>query len=187
MKREIKIDSKKISYSLKKSKRAKRMRIAVYCDGSVVVTSPQNVLEETIKKFLHLKSDWVFKKLEFFSKIEIHPDIAVSSKDHFLQHRDKALKLVRDRVDYFARRCSFKPQEVRVKLLKTKWGSCSVKRNLNFNYKILFLKEELCDYIIVHELCHLKQMNHSNVFWGHVEKILPNYRHIREELKKAGL
>ena len=187
MKREVKIDNKKISYSVKKSGRAKRMRIAVYCDGSVVVTSPQNVLEGTIKKFLHLKSSWIFRKLDFFSKIEIHPDIAASSKDHFLQHKDNALTRVKDRVNHFSHLHDFRPQEIRVKPLKTKWGSCSVKRNLNFNYKVLFLGDELCDYIVVHELCHLNEMNHSRTFWRQVEKILPEYRSIREELRKTGL
>ncbi|NQV89246.1 MAG: M48 family metallopeptidase [Parcubacteria group bacterium] len=145
------------------------------------------MLEKTIIRFLHLKSDWVFKKLEFFSKIEIHSDIAASSKEHFLQYKDEALGMVKARIDHFSKIHGFDSQEIRVKMLKTKWGSCSIKRNLNFNYKVLFLSDNLRDYIIVHELCHLKEMNHSRKFWQHVEKVFPDYRCMREELKKTGL
>jgi predicted metal-dependent hydrolase len=186
MKREVKIDNKKLAYSIKKSKRAKRIRVAVYCDGSVVITSPQYTLEKTIIRFLHLKSDWVFKKIDFFSKLEVHPDIATTSQRHFIQHKDAALSIVKERVEYFSKRHNFTPNIVRVKMLKTKWGSCSVKKNLNFNYKVLFLSGELRDYVIIHELCHLKVMNHSQQFWNEIKKHMPNYLDFKSELQSKG-
>ena len=73
---------------------------------------------------------------------------------------------------------------VRIKDVKTLWGSCSSKKNLNFNRKLFLLPEKLIDYICVHELAHLKQMNHSEKFWKEVEKLIPDYRERRAELKR---
>lgn len=69
-----------------------------------------------------------------------------------------------------------------IKNQKTRWGSCSSKRNLNFNYKIIHLPPHLVDYLIVHELCHLEQMNHGPMFWALVARALPNYAELRAEL-----
>ena len=73
---------------------------------------------------------------------------------------------------------------VRIKDVKTLWGSCSSRKNLNFNRKLFLLPEKLIDYICVHELAHLKQMNHSEKFWKEVEKLIPDYRERRAELKR---
>ena len=67
---------------------------------------------------------------------------------------------------------------------QTRWGSCSSKGNLNFNYRLFFLPEELRDYVIVHELAHRRQMNHSKLFWAEVEKVLPDYKVRRQALKR---
>ena len=67
---------------------------------------------------------------------------------------------------------------------QTRWGSCSSKGNLNFNYRLFFLPEELRDYVIVHELAHRRQMNHSKLFWAEVEKVMPDYKVRRQALKR---
>ncbi len=81
-----------------------------------------------------------------------------------------------ERIKYFNKKYGFHYNKINVKNQKTRWGSCSKKRNLNFNYKILFLPEKARDYIIVHELCHLRELNHSRNFWGLVAKIFPEWR-----------
>ena len=81
----------------------------------------------------------------------------------------------------------FKYNKINIKNQKTRWGSCSVKGNLNFNYKIALLPEKLAEYIVVHELCHLGEFNHSYKFWKLVEKTIPDYLEIKEDLKKSGL
>jgi hypothetical protein len=68
-----------------------------------------------------------------------------------------------------------------------RWGSCSKKGNLNFNYKIALLPQRHSDYVIVHELCHLREFNHSKKFWDLVEQAVPNHRALRTELKRAGV
>jgi len=73
---------------------------------------------------------------------------------------------------------------VSIRNQRTRWGSCSKRGNLNFNYKILFLEESFADYIVVHELCHLQELNHSKRFWSLVAQVFPNYRQIRNELRR---
>ncbi len=159
------------------------MRIAVYCDCSIVVTSPQSISETQIQKFIRLKSDWIAKKIAFFSSLQIHPDIAIQSEQHYLQHKEKALKTISQRVQKLSEKYQFEPNQIRVKMLKTKWGSCSGKKNLNFNYKLIFLNQDLQDYVIIHELCHLKELNHTKKFWAHVASFIPEYKKIKNRLQ----
>ena len=110
-----------------------------------------------------------------------------SSKKHYLKHKEDARVLINERAEYFSVEYGFKYNRISIRNQKTRWGSCSTKGNLNFNYKIFFLSPEMRDYIIVHELCHLKEFNHSSKFWALVEEITPNYREIRKEIKKKRL
>jgi len=109
-----------------------------------------------------------------------------SNKD-YLKYKEQALILVRNRIEYFNKFYNYKWNNIVIRNQKTRWGSCSKKGNLNFNYKIALLKEEEYDYIIVHELCHLGEFNHSRNFWNLVAITIPNYREIRSNLKNNGL
>ena len=93
-------------------------------------------------------------------------------------------KIFRQKLNDFAEQMNVHFNMVRIKNVKTIWGSCSSKKNLNFNFKLFFLPEALIDYVFVHELAHLKHMNHSKVFWSEVEKQIPDYKKRREELKR---
>jgi len=98
--------------------------------------------------------------------------------------KELARIFVIDRINYFNRIYGFKINRVAIKNTKTRWGSCSSKANLNFNYKIIFLKPELANYLIVHELCHLGELNHSKKYWDLVKKAIPDYRRLNAELKR---
>ena len=102
---------------------------------------------------------------------------------HFWMHSDGG-KIFKKKLNDFAKKMNVHFNMVRIKNFKTIWGSCSSKKNLNFNFKLFFLPESLIDYVCVHELAHLKQMNHSKEFWLEVEKQIPDYRLRREELKR---
>ncbi|MFA5997544.1 MAG: M48 family metallopeptidase [Candidatus Paceibacterota bacterium] len=177
---------KKISYTLKKSKRAKRVRLAVYCDGSVVVTSPFGVELSIIEKFISDKKQWVSDKIKFFKSIDSKA-IRTFSHEDYIEHKDKALALVTERVRFYNEIYGYSFNKISIKNQKTRWGSCSLKRNLNLNYKIVFLPQKHQDYIIVHEMCHLKEFNHSKKFWALIEKTLPNYLEIKKELRNHEL
>ena len=104
------------------------------------------------------------------------------SKADYLKNKDEALALAVERVDFFNSVYQFSYNSVSVRNQRTCWGSCSELRNLNFNYKILYLPAILIDYIIVHELCHLEELNHSNRFWALVAHTVPNYKEAKKRL-----
>src|SRR3989344_1735259 len=99
--------------------------------------------------------------------------------------RELARRLVKQRIAYFNQFYHFRIRRVAIKNQKTRWGSGSSKGNLNFNYKIIYLPKRLADYLIVHELCHLEQLNHSKKFWDLVSKTMPSYKRINKILKKT--
>ena len=186
MKKQIELRNKKIEYTLKMSKRARNMRLAVYRGGDFVVTAPQNASENIIERFIIKKSRWVIDKINHFKQFPVKTFIKGDKKD-FLKHKESALKLAERRIEYFNGVYKFKFNKVSIRNQKTRWGSCSKKGNLNFNYKIALLPERLADYIIVHELCHLGEFNHSRKFWSLVARTIPDYREIRSELKQKGI
>ena len=173
----------KIVYKHKKSSRAKRVRIAVHCDGNVVVTSPFGVEPSIIEKFIFDKKQWIWSKIQFFKKLG-NKTVRTFSRKDYLENKDRALALVQNRIRFFNQIYDFSFNKIFIKNQKTRWGSCSNKQNLNLNYKIVFLTEEQQDYIIVHEICHLKEFNHSKRFWALVEKTIPNYLEIKKGLRK---
>jgi predicted metal-dependent hydrolase len=186
MKKHIFPQNKKVTYMLRKSRRAKRMRLAVYCDGSVVVTAPVGVRQSVIDKFLADKTRWVIDKLGFFKGIDSKA-IRTFSEEDYLMHKEKALALVRARIRVYNKIYGFSFKGILIKNQKTRWGSCSKAGNININYKVLFLPKKLRDYVVVHELCHLKEFNHSRKFWALVAKALPDYLEIKNELRDQGL
>jgi len=155
----------------------------VYCDGRVVVTAPASLNISFIEKFIEEKKNWLTKKLHYVRSIDKGAVRTFSKKD-YLAYKDNALRLVRERASHFNRMLGFSYNKINIKNQKTRWGSCSQKKNLNLNYKVLFLPEAQRDYIIVHELCHLKECNHSRNFWQLVETVLPDYPNIKKELRK---
>ena len=177
---------KNFSYTLKKSVRAKRLRLAVYCDGSVVITVPAGARQSAVEKFMADKTQWVLDKLQFFKTADRRA-IRVFSHADYLAHKEKALAFARERAEFYNRMYGFSFNNIFIKNQKTRWGSCSKKGNLNFNYKIVLLPQPLADYIVIHELCHLQEFNHSKKFWNLVTQAMPNYLDMRKELQRQGL
>ena len=182
MKKQIELCGKKVEYILKNSKRVKRMRLSIHRSGDFVVTKPYGLNKKIVELFIQQKSKWVLSKLEYFKQSEDGFFLG-DNKSNYLKHKNNALAFARARVDYYNQFYNFDFNKISVKNQKTRWGSCSRKGNLNFNYKILFLPEKSADYIIVHELCHLGELNHSKRFWNLVAKVMPDYSEIRKSLK----
>lgn len=91
--------------------------------------------------------------------------------------------LVVERLNYFNQFYNLSYSKISVRNQKSRWGSCSSKSSLSFNYRLCLLPGELADYIIVHELCHLQEMNHSQDFWRLVAQSIPNYKQLKRQLK----
>ncbi|MEX2515095.1 MAG: SprT family zinc-dependent metalloprotease [Candidatus Paceibacterota bacterium] len=158
------------------SSRAKRLRLTL-AGGEITLTVPAGTTERAVEAFLQEKSDWIQDKWrQLLRTREQYPDIATDTKAHYDEHKDLACQQARQKVDYWNVDLQLSFNEVRVRRMKTRWGSCTGKKNLHFNYKILFLPDELQDYLVVHELCHLMHPNHSADFWTAVEDILPDYQ-----------
>ncbi len=112
-----------------------------------------------------------------------HP---LRTRSDYIINKSKAERLVWGRLEHFNSFYDFTYHRVCIRDQKSRWGSCSAQKNLNFSYRIIFLPPELADYLIVHELCHLGEMNHAARFWKLVEKTIPGYKKIRRELLKNG-
>jgi len=170
----------KIKYKIKNSYRAKHLRLALYPDKSIVITKPFFCSQKTVEKFINSKKDWIEKKFLYFDTL---PKKKTFSRNSYLQNKEKARKLISQKLAKYSHELTLEYNKLSIRDQKTRWGSCSKQGNLNFNYKIIFLPEHLQDYIIIHELCHLKELNHSKKFWNLVATICPNYKNYRKELK----
>lgn len=98
-------------------------------------------------------------------------------------YRERARLAIRERVDHYARLIGKQPGTIRIKDQQKRWGSCSQKGNLNFNWRLILVPDEILDYMVVHELCHLVHLNHSAEYWSLVGSILPDYKARRDWLK----
>jgi predicted metal-dependent hydrolase len=105
------------------------------------------------------------------------------NKRGLLKHKEEATSLVNERMGVFNKIYGFPLNRITIRNTKSRWGSCSKKGNLNFNYRIVFLPPTLADYLVVHELCHLKEFNHSIRFWNLVAIIIPNHKKLQAELR----
>ena len=175
MKNTITLNSQKIPYQKRYSKRAKNIRISIQ-NGELILTIPKPWFfqsKESIEKraldFLKSKTDWILKHLPHPSPLlweeREFSDLQNYSREHYLKYKEEARILCEQKCKFWAERMWVSYNRIAIKSLKTKWGSCSSKKNLNFNYKILFLSPKDQDYLIVHELSHLVHMNHSEKFW----------------------
>ena len=108
------------------------------------------------------------------------------SEEEIKQLTELAKQVIPQRVAFFVRQMDVTYGRITIRNQKTRWGSCSQAGNLNFNCRLMTMPPEVLDYVVVHELCHRKQMNHSRTFWEEVEKVLPDYRVTRQWLKQNG-
>jgi len=152
----------------------------------VVVTLPYRAKEGIAKVFVEEKKDWLLRKLALHKERQSASGVSLGRKD-YLKHKEDARTLVHARVEHFNTIYKHSFKNISIRNQKTRWGSCSRKGNLNFNFRLLFLPENLRDYVIVHELCHLKELNHSPRFWGLVSHQFPNFKDMRKELHKRAL
>ncbi len=183
MENHIQLKDQKVPYVLRRSKRAKRMRLAIYCDGSFVVTAPEQLDFTRIEDFIFEKAEWVLKKIRVMKKSGRSPVFARFSQREYEKLKEKSLYLAKNKIREYNEIYGFKYERISIRNQKSRWGSCSKKGNLNYNYKITLMPEDLADYIIVHELCHLREFNHSKNFWSLVARAIPDYRERRKKIK----
>lgn len=167
----------------------KTVAIQVNSNLSVTVRAPRSTSEKDIEEILKKKEAWISKHIEKIKetkeRFEAEPTEKLT-REKVIALAEEALKVIPERVEYFAKVIGVTYGKITVRNQKTRWGSCSSKGNLNFNCLLMLAPPEVLDYVVVHELCHRKQMNHSKAFWLEVEKVLPNYKEVRKWLKEEG-
>lgn len=182
MEKEINLRSDKLRYTLKKSKRAKHIILNVGCDARVSVTIPWRASEVLAKEFIQKKCDWVLKKVKYY-QTEGKPLIPGPSKEDFANYKGLALNIIEKKIERFNAFYGFEVKKVTVRNQKARWGSCSRRGHLSFCYRIIYLPENMSDYVIVHELCHLAEFNHGKNFWKLVSRCVPDYADIRKKVR----
>jgi len=174
MKQKIKFGKSMIEYSIIKSKRTKTSQIVVDKDN-VIVRTPLMKSKSEIQDMIKEKAPWIYKKqLEFKKTKNSVYKTRTIRKVNYLEKRAQKL----------ASKIGIKPSKIVIKPLKNRWGSATEKGVVNLNSHLLKAPKDVIDYIIIHELCHLKIKNHSFRFWNLVSKFMPNYEEKKEWLEK---
>ncbi len=172
-----------IAYTVKVNARSRSLRLAVYPDARVVVTASRFFGLPAIERFVTKHAGWIEKHVE---KAKGRTVIRIRKGEiPMLKKRARALASARSL--HFTKNYGLTYSKISIRAQKSRWGSCSHAGNLSFNYKIAALPSHVADYIIVHELCHRAEMNHSKAFWSLVTRTIPNHRAIRRELRNLAI
>ena len=170
------------SYQIIRSRR-KSISIRILPDGMVEVRCPLIASEKSIHEIVCKKANWIENKLlEIKSAPPVIPFTAGELEALAKQAKENFIPLVK----YYANHLGISCGRITIRHQKSRWGSCSAKGNLSFNCLLILTPPEVQKYVIIHELCHFRQMNHSFKFWAEVEKIVPDYRKSQLWLKKHG-
>lgn len=163
----------------------KTISVEIKRDGRLIVRAPMRMKKEDIDKFVISKQDWIEKHMA-----KIHEknsqNLPKFTDDEIRKMAQKVLPIISQRAQYFAAIIGVRYAKITVRNQVSRWGSCSSKGNLNFNCLLALVPEDVLDYVVIHELCHLKQMNHSPAFWHEVEKVMPDYAEKRKWLRTEG-
>lgn len=179
-------DVQPFRYKVIRSKR-RTMALEIRQDGQVVVRAPYRISQVRIRHFVEEKADWIQKNLEKIqNQQQEKTQLPKLPQEERIRLQKAAGEVFLQRSRYFAELLNVHFNRITIREQKTRWGSCSSNRNLNFNWKLMLAPPEILDYVVVHELCHLKEMNHSPAFWHEVEQILPDYAQRKKWLKDNG-
>lgn len=166
--------------------RSKRKTLALYVrqDGRVEVRAPLRTSKAYIDGFVEKKLDWIENtRSRLVARQTAKKTIQLTEKEA-AQYKKQAKAYLQQKCSCFSEIMGLCHGEVKINSAKTRWGSCNRKGDINFTYRLLFAPEDLVDYVVVHELAHLKEMNHSHRFWSVVEQTMPDYRARRKRLRE---
>ncbi len=171
--------------------RRRTLGLEVRADGRVILRAPKGLSNQDVMDFVKERQAWIVQK--WFETERIRRQKAERPPRDYeqnpaleAQYRKEARRRITERAAYFAEKMGVDYGRIAIKAAKTRWGSCSAQGNLNFHWKLILMPPAILDYVVVHELAHRIEMNHSPRFWAQVERILPDYRERRRWLKENG-
>ena len=170
----------------------KTAAIQVWQDQTVRIRVPTSMPEKEIQRIIKEKEPWIRTNLEKMKRRqeqlqEAERNTMLLTGAELQTLANQAVKVIPERTAYYAPIIGVTYGRITIRCQKTRWGSCSSKGNLNFNCLLMLAPPEVLDYVVVHELCHRKEMNHSKSFWKEVEKVMPDYREAVRWLKENGV
>ena len=174
----ILLKGREFTCQMKKYGNARSVKLMIGQDNSIKMTLPKYISFKKAKEFLEMNLSWLETKI----KEGIAP--STSKKEEYKKFKANAKKIISERVDEINKFYNFPFKKISIRNQSSRWGSCSTSGTLSFNYKIALLPRKYTDYIVAHELCHLKEMNHSKDFWHLVAMKIPDYKNIRRDLKR---
>lgn len=165
----------------------KTLSIQIDSDGQIIARAPMRMPQADIERFVQEKSSWIEKHLQKRQTEQaVLQEEGRFTKEEIEKLANLAMAVIPQKVAYYARLMNVTYRRITIRNQKTRWGSCTREGNLNFNCLLMMAPPEVLDYVVVHELCHRLEMNHSARFWAQVEKVMPNYKKHRKWLKEHG-
>ncbi len=167
----------------------KTVSLQIDKDLQITVRAPYRMSDAAIQKFIAEKSSWIEKHMR---KMEERQEAYQTEPEELLtveelrELAEEAAGYIPGRAAFYATLIGVNYGRITIRNQRTRWGSCSSKGNLNFNCLLMLTPPEVIDYVIVHELCHRREMNHSPLFWREVERVMPDYKSRRKWLKDNG-
>ena len=143
-------------------------------DGKVIIKVPRSVSKKEIEKILEQKSEWIQKAIEKETK---------KQEKKPLYTKEDFKRIVEKHANELIKQTGLVPNKITIRQVKYAWGSCSSKKNITINLELIKYSEQAIRYVILHEFCHIKYMNHSKYFWNLVEKYMPDYKQVKKEFK----
>ncbi len=174
-----------MNYKLIRSKR-KTLAIEISIKNGFVVRAPIKTTTEEINKFINENEQWIKSKIAKINEAKNLPKINKLNPEEISYLKEQARKIIPELVEHYANLIGVSYGKITIKSQKSRWGSCSNKGNLNFNFLLMLMPDDIINSIIAHEVCHLKEMNHSKNFYALVLNICPNYKNSLAWLKKNG-
>ena len=164
----------------------KSIGLEVRPDGTVLVRIPNRLSDRELKKFVENHRDWILEKSRLVKtrKDTRKPIEATTPENLTPEEIERIKKKIGSRVKHYCMVMGVRVGRITIRNQKTRWGSCSSKGNVNFNYQLYYLPDELLDYVVVHELAHRRHMDHSPEFWAEVARYCPDYQECRKRLKE---
>ena len=162
------------------------IRLQLRDDGSLLVRAPRWMSRREVDVFVASKERWICEKRALLARGNRDWGGAAPSPEELAQLKAQAREDLGTRLAHWAEEMGVAPKKLTIRTQHARWGSCSSRGNISLNALLMLAPEAVRDYVVVHELCHMKEMNHSQRFWVEVARILPNYAESRDWLKNNG-